>query len=261
MARTRSARHRHICWIVYLGILITVLPPGWSQLGPLSEPGQAPQAKSQDEFDSYLEIVTETDPRRVIQRVDAMASHFPDSKLLGIAYQYQMHAYQQIGNADGMLAAGKKALTAIPDNLNTLLTLAPAMANFAVQRPDRAQLLSQAETYARAALDAIEKIHPPHQVSLEDWTQQKRSMQSSAHETLGVIDLDHGNASGAVTEFETAIQLRPVPEGALFFRLGVAYRAARRNDDARNAWNHAAQLGPDVIRKLASDQLKGLAAK
>jgi tetratricopeptide (TPR) repeat protein len=261
MARTRSARHRSICWIVCLGILVTVLPPAWSQLGPLPEAGQAPQAKSQDEFDSYLEIVTETDPRKVIQRVDAMASHFPDSKLLGIAYQYQMHAYQQIGNADGMLAAGKKALTAFPDNLNTLLTLAPAMANFAVQGPDRAQLLSQAETYARAALDAIEKIHPPHQVSLEDWNQQKRSMQSSAHETLGVIDLDRGNASGAITEFETAIELRPVPEGALFFRLGVAYRAAGRKDDARSAWNHAAQLGPDVIRRLAANQLKGLAAK
>jgi tetratricopeptide (TPR) repeat protein len=261
MARTRSARHRSICRIVCLGILITVLPAAWSQLGPLSEPGLAPQAKSQDEFDSYLEIVTETDPRKVIQRVDAMASHFPDSKLLGIAYQYQMHAYQQIGNADGMLAAGKKALTAIPDNLNTLLTLAPAMANLAVQRPDRAQLLSQAETYARAALDAIEKVHPPHQVPLKDWAQQKRSMQSSAHETLGVIDLDRGNASGAVTEFETAIQLRLVPEGAQFYRLGVAYRAAGRKDDARNAWNHAAQLGPDAIRRLASDQLKGLASK
>ena len=128
-----------------------------AQFGPLVMPSQAPQARSQEELDAYLEITTTTDPWEAIRKANIFTSQFPKSELLGIAYQHQMHACQQVGNFNGMLAAGQKALVANPDNLNTLLTLAPAMALEAAHRPGGAALLAQAEDYAQRALRGIEQ--------------------------------------------------------------------------------------------------------
>jgi tetratricopeptide (TPR) repeat protein len=226
-----------------------------AQLGPLSDPAQAPQAKSQEEFDDYLKIASETNPQQVIREVDSFAQAYPQSQLLGIAWQYQMHAFQQVNAFEGMLRAGSRALQVHPDNLNTLLTLAPAIANAAMQRPDRQSLLAQARTYATDALAAIDKTRLPREMPLEQWQAEKSRMQAQAHETLGVIDLDQADVPGAIQEFETAVALQPSPEGAAYLRLGLAYAEAHRADDARRSLQRAAQLGPDAVRTLALNQI------
>jgi tetratricopeptide (TPR) repeat protein len=228
------------------------------QLGPLSDPAQAPQAQTQEELDAYLEIASQTTPQQIVIDVDAFAARFPESKLLGIAYQYQMHAFQQLGKFDGVLTAGQKALAANPENVNTLLTLAPVIANGAMQRPDRDQLLAQAESYAKQALIGIDKIRPPHKISLEQWELEKRSMQCSAYETLGVIALDRGDAKTAISEFEATIPLPPAADGTRFFRLGVAYASDGRAEDAKKSFQRAVELGPETVRKLAIEQLDAL---
>ncbi len=232
-----------------------------AQLGPLSDPAQAPQAKSQEEFDDYLKIASESDPQQIIREVDLFARTYPDSQLLGIAWQYQMHASQQINAFEGLLGAGNRALALNPNNLNTLLTLAPAIANAAMQRPDRHSLLMQARTYASEALAAIDKTKLPREMPLEQWQAEKSRMQAQAHETLGVVDLDEADVTGAIHEFETAVALQPTPEGAAFLRLGLAYTEARRVDDARQSLQRSAELGPDAVRTIDLKQIKILAGQ
>lgn len=234
--------------------------PVAAQLGPLSDPAQAPQAKTQEEFDEYLSILSQTDARRMIGEVDAFAAAFPGSAFLGIAFQYQMHAFEQLGDFEGMLRAGRKALAANPENLNTLLTLAPALANAAMQRADRDALRAQAQSYANRALAGIEKTHAPRQMPLEEWQAEKRTMQANAHETLGVVALDRADAATAIQEFETAVALQPVPEGAQFLRLGVAYAAGGRVEEAQKSLSRASELGPAVVRNLAMNEMKTLGA-
>lgn len=243
--------------LALLCVLSTVLP-AIAQLGPLSDPAQAPQAKTQQEFDDYLQIAADADPHQVIRQVDAFAQAFPDSQLLGIAWQYQMHAFQQLNDFDGLLRAGTKALASNPSNLNTLLTLAPAIANVAMQRPDRQLLLAQARTYATNALAAIDKTRLPREMPLEQWEAEKKRMQAQAHETLGVVALDEADVPAAIHEFETAIALQPVPDGAAYLRLGLAYADARRVEDAKHTLRRAAELGPDTVRTLALNQIKVL---
>ena len=262
MAPTKSRRKIGILLVALFAAMVITSPTTEAQLGSLTQPEQAAQAKSQEEFDIYLAIVTQTDPREIIRQVDTLASRFPKSQLLGVAYEYQMHAFQQVGDFDNMFAAGQKALLANPGNLNTLLTLAPAMANIATQqRTDRTQLLAQAEAYAKEALEGIDKVRLPHQTSLERWEQEKSTMQSSAHETLGVIAMDRGNPSSAIHELETAILLEPMPNGAQFFRLGVAYAAAGQREDAEKNLRRASELGPDRVRTLALKQIEALTNK
>src|SRR5882724_9554094 len=229
-----------------------------AQFGPLTSPGQAAQARSQDELDSYLEIVSATDASVIVQKVKTFVSTFPKSELLGAAYQYQLQAFEQLNDFDGMLAAGEKALTADPDTMNTLLALAPAMANRAAARPDRIQLLSQAEAYAHRALDGIDKIKIPRELSIEQWNIRKHEMQSDAHGVLGVVAFQRGQFQPAISELEMAISIAPRPAGVQFLRLGLALAAAGKKDDAEQKLRRAAELGPDPVHNVALNQLKRL---
>ena len=229
-----------------------------AQFGAFVSPGLAAQARSQNELDSYLEIVTATNSREVLQKVQAFISEFPTSELLGAAFQYQLQAFERLNDFDGMLSAGEKALAGNPDNLDTLLTLAPALADHAAGRLDETRLLSQAEFYAQRALDGIDKVRIPHDLSIEEWNSQKREMRSVAHGALGVVALRRGQLKMAVGELEMAISLASRPQGVQFLRLGLALAAAGKKQDAEQKLNRAAELGPDTVRDLALDQLKKL---
>lgn len=229
-----------------------------AQLGPLATPGKAAQARSQEELDSYLEIVVATEPRIVTVAVRNFVSAFPKSELLTAAYQYQVQACEQLNDFDGMLAAGEKALAGSPDSLSTLLSLAKAMANRAAGRPDRATLLSQAEAYAERALYAIEIIRIPQDLSMEQWNIQKHEMQSDAHGVVGLVALQRGKLEMAVHELEMSISLAPKPEGVQFLRLGLALAASGKRDDAEQKLNRAIELGPASVHDVALAQLKKL---
>jgi tetratricopeptide (TPR) repeat protein len=252
MAQTKTSWPLLIAWLV----LLVGAPALKAQFGSLVSPGQAAQAYSQDELDSYLEIVKSVQSQDVVRKVEAFALQYPRSELLGLAYQNQVRAFEQLNDFERMLAAGRKALQANPANLNTLLILAPAMASRADHRSDRAQLLAEAEAYARQALESIDKTRLPHSVTLKDWTLEKRQMLSQVHEVLGLVALQRGQTQAAVTEFETAIGLSPAPEGIQFLRLGLALAATGQKAGALQNLHRAAELGPDSIRAFAAAQLE-----
>jgi tetratricopeptide (TPR) repeat protein len=229
-----------------------------AQLGPLSSREHAPQAKSQEELDSYLRIISGTNPGDILRDAGAFLSQYGGSELAGTAYQYQMHALEQVGNYEGMLRAGQKALLANPDNLNTLLTLAPAIANRASEDAKESDDLALAEAYARRALDGIERVRPPRQTPLEKWDFEKRDMQCRAHEVLGVVALKRGLAAVAVNEFQLTVQLAPTAEGSRYFRLGLAYASGGDRSSALINFQRAFDLGPDAVRRLAQQEMKKL---
>jgi len=242
--------------LVSLLVALYVSPvPSSGQFGPLSDSASAPQARSQEELDGYLQIVAESKDKEVINMVNGFAAQFPKSALLGVAYQYQMHAYQRLGDFDGTLSAGRKSLVDAPNNLDTLLTLAPEIANHFSDRPDRAQLLAEADKYALLALDGLEKVTPPHEISLDDWEKQKRAMECRAHEVLGIVAVSQGSRESAILEFQTVVQLAASPTGAQYFRLAVALASDGKDREAADYFHRAANLGPEPVRQLALREL------
>jgi Flp pilus assembly protein TadD len=83
-------------------------------------------------------------------------------------------------------------------------------------------------------------------------------MRSSAHESLGVIAFDRGKFSESVAEFQQSTRLNTVPDGGQFYRLGIAYAAARNRMEALAAFQKAEALGPDPVRTKARKQLSAL---
>jgi tetratricopeptide (TPR) repeat protein len=232
-----------------------------AQSDVLVDPGKTAQAKSEEEFDKYLEIVTAQDAPQVIDKANAFVSQFPKSELVGAAYQYEVQAYQRLNNFDGLLTAGRQALLTNPNEVNSLLTLASAMASRAAGRPDREELLSQAEANARHALEEIEIQRISRKVSLQEWMVQKHQMQADAHGALGTVALQRGNTQTAVREFKTAIEIAPTPQGIQFLRLGLALALTPAKNEARENFRRAAELGPDPIRASAAEESKKLSGK
>jgi tetratricopeptide (TPR) repeat protein len=232
-----------------------------AQFGPMVNPAQVPQARSQEELDTYLANITETDPQKTVKKVESFTAQYPKSELVGIAYEYQMHAYVQMNDFDGVLRAGEKALLAHPGNLNTLLPLASALASRAAGRPDRDQLLERAEGYAHQALKGMEETMIPRQISLERWEIQKRELQAEAHEVFGEVAMQRGQVQRAVSEFEMAVRADPNPQGIEFLRLGAAYELAGDAQGAERTLHRAAELGPAPVRQRALTNLKELTEK
>jgi tetratricopeptide (TPR) repeat protein len=220
--------------------------------------GKAAQAQSQEEFDRYLEVVTAPSPAQVIAKAEGFATGFPQSELLAPAYQLEMHAFEQLNDFPGMLAAGRKALAANPDNVSILLTLAPAMASRAAGRSDKAELLWQAEDYARKALTQIDATRLSKKTSMEQWSLQKRQMQAEAHGVLGTVALQRKQANVAVEEFQTALNLTPKPQGIDYLRLGLALNASGAKSDAQKNFRRAAELGPELVSTLAQEETRNL---
>jgi tetratricopeptide (TPR) repeat protein len=249
--------------------LLACLLLGWfghcalinAQSDVLVDPGKTAQAKSEEEFDRYLEVVTAPSPQAIVDTVKIFVAQFPNSELLGAAYQYEMHAFQRLNNFDGMLIAGHNALLSNPNDLNTLLTLAPVMASRAAGRSDRENLLSQADEEARHALEEIEKERISRKVSLQEWTIQKHQMQAEAHGALGTVAMQRSNFQVAIREFKTAIELVPKPEGIQFLRLALALNSTSAKNEARDNFRRAAELGPDPVRRSAAQELQKLSDK
>ena len=251
MVPNRFAFDRLAIWVAVALALIGSTTGLRAQLGP----AQAPQARSQEELDAYLEILTSSDPEETVVKTDRFASRYPKSELLGTVFQYQTQAYQEQGDFDGVLGAGKRSLGLHPDNLNTLLILASTIPNATGTGSDSAPLLERAEEYARRVLTKIKQMRIPRQISLERWETIRGQMAAQSHEALGHIAAKRGQLQVAVAELERAAFDNPIPQGSQFFRLGVAYVLAGNNDRAESVLRRAATLGPDLIRERALSEL------
>jgi tetratricopeptide (TPR) repeat protein len=174
-----------------------------------------------------------------------------------MVYQGLMLAYQEMGDYQGLIESGEKALKIQPDNLNTLLTMADAIPNgISGNETGDSLRLAQAEQYARRIFEGIERIKLPRSVSRKRWQTLSKEMEASAYEALGHIASKRGQWQEAVAEFEKAVRQSPSPRGRQFYRLGVAHMLAGSDPSAQAALHQAAELGPDEIRRMANAVLK-----
>ena len=253
-SRSRSLRSASA---LLLGLVWACLDAN-AQFGPLLDREGAPQAKTQAEFDEFLEILAATDDRHRIAEVMDFLEAYPESALRGQARVYQMEAYKALDEFEGVFSSGERVLELLPENLRALLTLALAIPNTVGNATEGQVLLGQAESYATRALAVMEEKEIPRSIRLKDWKRFRAETASEAYEALGHVAAKRGQIERAVTEFERAVELNPAPEGRQLFRLGAAYAAVGRASEARDALRRATALGPELVRQRAEQELKSL---
>jgi tetratricopeptide (TPR) repeat protein len=215
-----------------------------------------PQAKSREELTAVLDIVQATDEKTIVSLCKEFQKKFPASELAGQVHRMEMHAYGRLNEYGKMIEAGEKSLERSAHDVDALLSLANAIPNGVSDlTPASVALLDKAEGYARKALEEIDRIKATRGVSIERWRQLTSRMRSSAQEALGFVAFKRGNYTESVAALEKSIGLNPEAGGVVFFRLGIAYLYDGKWLEAQVALERSAQLGPELIRQKAQEQL------
>ncbi len=197
-----------------------------------------------------------------IKAAQELLANFADTEYKDFALQMQVLAYQQKDDFDNMLIAGERSLEANPDNVVVLITLAQSMPQRTREHDlDKEEKLGKAEKYAKKAQTLIPNLakHNP-QITDEEWTTYKRGAMSQCHEALGMVAYVRKDYAGAEKSFKTAAEVSPQPDATTLFRLGMAYSAQNKIDEAIDALDKSIAAGGVKVgeKDLAAEQKASL---
>ncbi|HEV2387729.1 MAG TPA: hypothetical protein VGS20_10800 [Candidatus Acidoferrales bacterium] len=238
-------------------------PPAQGQAAP-GQPaaGQAAAPKGNPEEEkAYKEFydLKPDNPQGIVASGEAFVQKFPDSKYLGSVYSKMTTAYQETGNDAKMFDVGQKALHLNPDNVDVLAILA-----YSIPRrinPDELgsdDKLNQAAGYAKHAMDLLDKMPKPANMTDDQFAAAKNSELASCHSGMGLVEYYQHNIPGMVTDLEAAVKLEAAPDPSDQFLLGFAYAQAGRWADAQGVLEKCS-ANPTPIQsrcKTVLDQVK-----
>ena len=211
-------------------------------LGPvqaLQAPPQAakqPQWKSREEYDAFSAMAAEKDPQKKVSLAEAFLAKFANSDFKANAYILMAQTYQQLGQGDKAVDAGRKALEADPDNLDALSYLSYAFPFiFKADDPDATTMLSRAESDARHGLEVLGKLQKPANVPEDQFNQAVKARRAVFNSAIGFVALQRKDYAGALAALKLAAEDNP-SDVYTFYRMGLVYRLSTPPDFSQAVW-------------------------
>jgi tetratricopeptide (TPR) repeat protein len=203
-----------------------------------------PQAKTQPEFDAYKAAAAITDPAAQEKAADDFAAKFPDSELRALLYKQVMRSYQQVNNADKMLAMSRKVLSFDPDDPDSLLGVAQVLAERTRDTDlDKDQRLAEARKDAERALVTIDTDIPTGGQPQDKIDAYKGFLKSEAYAILGTLDFNAKAWAAAEQNLKKSIDAFPQqPDPIAVFRMSVALDMQNKYPDALKYADQAVDL-------------------
>jgi tetratricopeptide (TPR) repeat protein len=209
---------------------------------PVPHSKGAPQAKTQEEFKAYQEVVAKSDTTEMEQAADAFAQKYPNSDLRVVLYNNLMNTYRNGGATDRAIAAGRKSLAIDPTdpvpNVMVALSLAQTTRDTDLDKGDR---LTEASRDAQRAIDNIDTgMTIPPNTPPERVQAAKNSILQMAYETEGTVAMSKKDFPTAETAFRKGIDVNKAqPDGVLYLRLAIALDNDKKYPEAMEATENA----------------------
>jgi tetratricopeptide (TPR) repeat protein len=228
---------------------------------------KAPQAKTTEEYNAYSALFKEADLAKKAELAEKFLASFPESDFkpyifqtiidcylrLGnkekvistgekfetdmpqadpnikkFMFQRQMQAYQLSNNPEKTIEYGEKILALDPNDLPALLTLCAVLPERLPQdEAKRAAQLDSGLTYSQKALDLINAIPKPAQLSDEQWNSEKNKLVATVTSSQALVYLNKKDYPKAAETYEKStglVKTNPID----FYRLGIAYSLQAR---------------------------------
>jgi tetratricopeptide (TPR) repeat protein len=192
------------------------------------------------------------------KRADALmrfAKTFPDSPYAMQAMGVAASSYQQAQNAPKMMEVANAILAKDPNNMGMLLLVSDYYG-------EKGEQLDKAEGYAQKAAALAGSAQRPSDVPEDQWKQQTALQKGLALSTLGQINLQKKNNSGAMQNFQAAAPLLKSNDTSYArnqYRLGFALLNLKKIPEAKAAFTEAASVN-SPYKSYAQDKLKTLPA-
>jgi len=171
----------------------------------------------------FKELWDTEDPQQGRQRAVDFVERYPRSVVLRDAYEQAARASAVLGDDNGGIEWGRRALRLLPENPFLLAMVADLAA-----RHGQHQL---AETSGRQALRYLERAQAPASMPPDAWPQIRNEVRELADYALGRTAAAKGHYADAERSLVDALRLKPNDYGALY-ALGVERYAAKDVDSA-----------------------------
>jgi tetratricopeptide (TPR) repeat protein len=212
------------------------------------------------ERSAFLDLYKETAPEARHRLAERFIADFPQSWLLGHAYEIAAKASIDLDSYDRAIAEAKQSLRLFPENPLLLVPLA----NVAAQR----RLMPLAERSAKDALVYLDEFGPPSGTKKHDWPELRSELKASAYFALGRVYAARafGSAVAGKTDclrqsfdfLTTALRWNP-NDAEIYFLRGVVLEGLGRSIPA--AENYAESSRRDQnLRPAAQKSLRRLYA-
>ena len=176
------------------------------------------------EYSLYTSVLKITDPAKKIEYMDALKKHYPEGQYANTLDDFYVQAYQQLGDAEKMLAAMEAVVQADPTNEYYLFTLAESGA--------RQAQYDKSKGYAEQLIQAMAQKSKPDNLTEEDWVKHNALFTAYGNYILGKLTvLQAGENKQAYRDGRKVLldTVAPIKEkggehyGILAYMLGICY--------------------------------------
>jgi tetratricopeptide (TPR) repeat protein len=190
--------------------------------GAVPAHGQAaPTIKDPAEYNAYVNASGQTNPAQKSAALEAFLQTYPNSVMKEEALLSLMSAYQQAGDAQKMLDAANRVLTANPNNVRALAVLV-----YYYRATTTAQNLTQnldlIQTYAQQGEQALHNMTKPEGMSDADFTKFHNELSAIFEGGLGFVALQKKDNATASKDFQEAVSEESQPSIADVYPLAQA---------------------------------------
>ncbi|MCL6481809.1 MAG: tetratricopeptide repeat protein [Firmicutes bacterium] len=242
-------------------------PQGQTQPAQPAAPAAPPENPAETAAYRDFAAIALNDFQKIIQVGEAFLTSYPQSRYNQAVYARLAQAYWNTNQHDKMVAAGEKTLELNPDHVDVLAMLANGIPRRLSQDPTQnEQQLQKTERYATRAIQLLEQIQQPPDLTPEQFQQARDTKLAMAHSGLGLVYFHRQRFTEAIREFEKATQLIPDPDPTDYFLLGLSYANANRFHEAADAfqkcgqmqwpWQARCQAQMEEAKKRAANQLE-----
>ena len=207
-----------------IGIALSEDPPSSTSE---ASPGKRPQ--DQREYELITQAFKETDPVANFRRLDEWKASYPQTAFEVERLQLYMVSYDKTEQYLDAVQSAKELLQLEPGDDLKFAAYATISKNTPLLKEDQ-QTLSDGESASRAVLSLMEQrfqpANKPGNVSARQWSDARRQVQFSAHQTLGWVAMKLKDHRTAEAEFTKALRLNPASAQVSYW-LGEEVRAQR----------------------------------
>jgi len=219
----------------------------------------APQAKTQDEFKAYQQVVQTMqggDLNGAEAATDQFMTKFPDSELKPLLYTNLMNAYQQTNNADKTVEYGRKVLTVDADNPVALVMIATVLAERTRDTDlDKDERFGEATKDAKRALEVVDNMALPANAPPAAVENAKNTVRSMAYGALGTVASTQQDFNTAEENLRKAVEIPGIaPDPLTMLRLSVTLDHQKKYAEALQMANKCVEISQEPIKGLASQE-------
>lgn len=212
---------------------------------------QQPGWKDRAEYDLYVSITKETDPKKALGLLNTWKEKYPNSDLKQERLGLYLSTYQKLGDAKNMMQTAKELLAANPKDSRGLYAATSLTPFLNVTAPDA---LEFGEKAARGFLASLNELFAPDKkpanVTEEAWKKERAAYESLGHRTLGWIAMVRKNHLEAEAELTADLKLNSNDAEAAYW-LGSVLIAEKKPERVSDALFYIARAacytGPGAV--------------